>query len=171
MPPLSQTRRRFLITSAMVGSAIAAPAKAGAKSDTFSFEVTRTETEWRAMLTEEQFSVMREGATELPQNGTLWKDYSAGEFLCRGCDLHVYSSDWRVELDKGWIFFAHSQPDAVMMGIDYAKDTSMDDSDERTLIETHCRRCASHLGHIVYVDEQLVHCINAASIVRVPQTT
>jgi len=168
MSPVTASRRNFLITSALAGTALAVPARA-AMSDGFTYEVTRSEAEWRALLSAEQYSVMREGGTELPRNGDLWKDYAEGEFNCRGCDLHVYSSDWRVEIDKGWIFFGHSEPDAALMSIDYAKDDAMNDTGD-ALIETHCRRCGSHLGHIFYVEDQLVHCINAASLVRTPKS-
>ena len=162
------TRRHFMMSAAVAGTAIAHPARAAKTPKGFQYEVKRTEAEWRAMLTDEQFRVMRQGATELPANGTLWKDYSPGEFQCRGCDLHVYSSDWRVEIDKGWVFFLHSQPDAVLMGIDQGDDDGMTGEATTAAIETHCRRCGSHLGHIVQVDGQLVHCINAASLVRDP---
>ncbi len=174
MDTTSPTRRLFLMSSAVASTAFALPARAAKMSDEFTYEVVRTDAEWRTLLTNEQFNVMREGATELPANGTLWKDYSKGEFFCRGCDLHVYSSEWRVELDKGWIFFAHSQPNAVLMGIDHGENADMDDMDEsgtKALVETHCRRCGSHLGHVVYVEDQIVHCINAASLVRDPPVT
>lgn len=165
----TQTRRAFLMTTAVAGTTLALPARAAKPAaDGFTYEVTRTEQEWRDLLTQEQFMVMRESGTELPANGTLWKDYAPGEFHCRGCDLHVYSSDWRAKIDKGWVFFYHSQPNAVLMGIDVAKNTDMDDGKKRTLIEAHCRRCGSHLGHIVNVENELVHCINAASLLRDP---
>ena len=161
-------RRHFLLSTAVAVPAMALPAGAAKMSDVFAYEVTRTDAEWKAMLTDEQFRVMREGDTELPANGPLWKDYSAGEFYCRGCDLHVYSSEWRVEIDKGWIFFSHSQPDAVLMSIDHGTEEGMDEGNTMAAIETHCRRCGSHLGHIVAIDDQIVHCINAASLLRDP---
>jgi len=165
----THTRRSFLVTSAIGTAGVALPMTANSTSqmsDTFTYEVTRTDEEWRSLLTEEQYGILREGGTEFPASGTLWKDYTEGEFNCRGCDLHVYDSDHRVDVNKGWVFFHHSQPDAVLMNIDLASRQTMDPNDTRTLIETHCRRCGSHLGHIVYVEEQLVHCINANSLVR-----
>lgn len=166
MKPFAPSRRQFLASTALAGTGLALPAAAGsAKTADFQYEVTRTDEEWRARLTAEQYGVMREGATELPRNGSLWQDYAPAEFKCRGCDLHVYASDWRVELDKGWIFFRHAQPNSILTSIDVVDGDGMGD-DVETAIETHCRRCGSHLGHIVIVDGAQLHCINAASLIR-----
>lgn len=169
----AHTRRSFLIASAVGTASVGLPAVAQSKSmskDTFTYEVTRTEAEWRAMLSEEEYKILRDGGTEWPATGTLWNDYTEGEFHCRGCDLNVYSSEHRAMVDKGWVFFYHGVRDAVLMDIDLGSEQTMDPEDDRTLIETHCRRCGSHLGHIVYVEDKLVHCINATSLVRMEKS-
>lgn len=168
------TRRAFLGSALLSGAAIpfAGPAMArpGAGDD-FSFEIIRTDEEWRAMLSEEEYQILREGETEWPRSNPLWDDYRAGEFCCRGCDLPLYSSDWRAEIDKGWVFFRHSEPNAVLTAIDTATDYSMGAAPARTAIEMHCRRCGSHLGHILNVDAQLVHCVNGTALTFVPVET
>lgn len=128
--------------------------------------MTSAEVEWRELLTEEQDGILREGGTKLPASGTLWKDCTEGAFNCRGCDLLVNDSDHRVDVNTAWVSFLHSQPNAVLMDIGFAVRQTMDPDDKRTLIETHRRRCGSHLGHIVYIEDQLVHCINANSLMR-----
>jgi len=167
------SRRAFLLTSAatpIAGALLVEKVNANTPtSDAFSYEVTRTDAEWREMLTQEQYHVLREGGTELPANGPLWKDFTEGSFHCRGCDLHVYDSDWRVKINKGWIFFKHAQKDAILTDVDQASELTMNMQDTRTITETHCRRCGSHLGHLVYIEKQMVHCINAASLVRQPK--
>ena len=169
------TRRAFLGSTMLAtaglpfaGSAAATPAGA---ADDFQFEVQKTEDEWREQLGDYHFQILRKGGTEWPKDSELWDDYRAGEFYCHGCDLHLYSSEWRAEIDKGWVFFTHSQPNAVLTGIDKSADYSMTMSHKRTLIEAHCRRCGSHLGHILNVGKQLVHCVNGASLQFVPATT
>ncbi len=131
----------------------------------FAFEVQRTDAEWRAMLTEDEFAILREGDTEWPTTSPLWNDYTAGDFGCRGCALNLYSSDNRAPIEKGWVFFYHSQPNAVLTDIDRGNPYSMAANSSESLIEAHCRRCGSHLGHILMVEDEIVHCINGTSLV------
>lgn len=169
------SRRAFLASGAALGAALpfVTPARATTveDDDTFRFEVERSEAEWRAMLTEQEYAILREGDTEWPGSSALWDDYSAGEYTCRGCALHLYTSSRRAPIDKGWVFFYHALPNAVLTGIDTGSPYSMDPDDDRTLIEVHCRRCGSHLGHILRVDAEVVHCINGASLVFTAGTT
>lgn len=167
------TRRDLLATAAFAGALapallIARPARAATPeaADGFSFEITRSEAEWRALLDADAYNVLREGGTEWPESSPLWNDYSAGDFHCRGCDLLLFTSDWRADIDMGWVFFHHSVPNAVLMAIDTAADYSGGREPARTLIEDHCRRCGSHLGHIVLAEGQVVHCINGTSLTQ-----
>lgn len=175
MSPLNLNRRAFLASTAMgaLASGLAGPASAGrlATADTdgeFQFEVRRSEGEWRSALDPAEFEVLREGKTEAPFSSPFWDDYSAGDFHCRGCDLHLYASTWRANIDKGWVFFDHSMPNAVLTGIDAEINYSMDGLSLTTGIEVHCRRCGSHLGHVLLVDGGIVHCINGVSLGFVP---
>ena len=166
------TRRTFLGAAGAVVAGSAVPTNAQS-TDAFQYEVRRSEADWRARLSEREYHVLREGGTEFPATGTLWKDFTPGTFHCRGCDLPVYSSKWREKIDKGWVFFRHAEPNSVLTGIDYVDDGSNMPSDmavmrddAETMLEVHCRRCGSHLGHIVYIEGKLVHCINATALVR-----
>jgi peptide-methionine (R)-S-oxide reductase len=177
MPTTPTTRRGFLAASALAGASLPlaslTPARAltpAGPDDPFPYEITRTEAEWRAMLNAEEFNVLREDGTEWPTTASYWEDYSEAEFYCRGCDLHIYSSEWRAPIEMGWIFFFHAVPDAVLTSVDKAADYSMGKNPKRTLIEVHCRRCGSHLGHILNADNMLVHCINGTSMVRIGET-
>ncbi len=176
------TRRAFLGSTALAG-ATAAFGGTGASAQShpkygesdYQFEIMRTDEEWRGILTEYEHSILRLGGTEWPKSNPLWEDYREGAFSCRGCDLDLYSSDHRVELNKGWVFFAHSQPNAVLTGIDtgspYSPNASMSETKRRkALIEAHCRRCGSHLGHILIISGKLVHCINGTSLKFDPST-
>lgn len=168
------TRRRVLVSGttgvATAALAPAATAASAAAPDGFQYEVTRTEDEWKSMLSADEYDILRNGGTEWPLSSPLATDYREGSFACKGCGLELYRSEWRVPLDKGWVFFTHSQPNAVLTDIDKAANYAMQPGAERTLIEVHCRRCGSHLGHILVVDRKLVHCVNGASLVFTPST-
>lgn len=168
------SRRAFLASGAALGAALpfagAARAAVQDANAPFAFEVERTEEEWRAHLSEYEFDILRAKGTEWPGSSDLWDDYSAGEYTCRGCDLHLYRAEHRAPIDKGWVFFFHSVPNAVLTGIDIGSPYTMNENDDRSLIEVHCRRCGSHMGHILRVDREVVHCINGTSLVFHPAT-
>jgi len=152
------------LTQATAPSAVAGAA--GNADQAFAFEITRTDDEWLGMLTREEYVILRKGSTELPKTSALWNNTAEGTYCCRGCDLTVYDSVWKVELDKGWAFFKQSRENAVLMGIDGEPPDGMAPEDDRfgAIIEAHCRRCGSHLGHILPVEGKTLHCINGASL-------
>ena len=104
------------------------------------FEVTRTETEWRQRLTPEQFRVLRQHGTERPFSSPLNDEHRPGVFACAGCDLPVYRSEAKFESGTGWPSFTAPIEDAVQTSSDYRLILP------RT--EVHCRRCGGHLGHV-----------------------
>lgn len=157
----------------MLGSAavvVSAPHQTNASTvddGGFAYEVRRTEEQWRAMLTDEEYRILREGGTEERKSSPLWEEDRAGLYRCRGCELPVYESEWKTILDIGWVFFLHSIPDSILTGIDGVpsryNENGMDVSGV-SLIEAHCRRCGSHLGHVVYVEQTIRHCINGTAL-------
>ncbi|PIV76531.1 MAG: peptide-methionine (R)-S-oxide reductase [Rhodobacteraceae bacterium CG17_big_fil_post_rev_8_21_14_2_50_65_11] len=166
-----QTRRTFLGSAAV--SVAAAPTLLGGQArahtptdEGVTYEVTRSEAEWREMLSEDQYRIMREGATEPRFNSQLWEQMSAGHYHCRGCDLTLYGSDQKIMLLIGWVFFHHSHANAVLTSIDVVPAEYGDSLGEsENMMEAHCRRCGSHLGHIISYEESPLHCINGASLV------
>jgi len=153
--------------AAITGAAQARVA-AGTSSD-FVYEINHSDEEWRAMLGDDDFAILREGFTEKPKSSPLWLEVKPGMYNCKGCDLPVYDGQWKVILDKGWVFFYHAVPDAVLFGIDGAVPEYGAMAAGTAIAETHCRRCGSHLGHHLNVGPELVHCINGASLNFVPQ--
>ena len=129
-------RRQFLATSA---AAALLPAATRAQDD--SFEVTRSEEEWRAMLTDLQYEVMREEGTEPAFSSPLHDSKAKGIYHCRGCDLAVYSSEHKYDSGTGWpSFWQPIRSGAVGTSTDYKIGVP------RT--EVHCARCGGHLGHV-----------------------
>src|SRR6266699_5086723 len=104
------------------------------------FEITRTEAEWRAMLTAEQFRVLRKHGTERAGTSPLDKQYARGTYACAGCDLPLFKSDTKFDSGTGWPSF--------WAPIDGAIRTTTARSFFMTRTETHCRRCGGHLGHV-----------------------
>lgn len=124
------------------------------------FEVTRTDAEWRAMLTPLQYNVMREEGTERAGSSPLDANYADGIYHCRGCDQALYSSDHKYDSGTGWPSFFDVLPNAI--------ETKQDRSLFATRTECHCDRCGSHLGHIFNdgpAPTGLRHCLNGVSLV------
>lgn len=149
-------RRELLLTGAalsMIGF------KASAKSEE-TFEIMRTDEEWRVMLTPLQYDVMRKEGTERAFTSPLDKLYDAGMYHCRGCDLALYSSEHKFNSGTGWPSFYQAQDNAVA--------TREDRKFFMLRTECHCRRCGSHLGHIFDdgpAPTGMRHCINGVSLV------
>ncbi|MEM9477883.1 MAG: peptide-methionine (R)-S-oxide reductase [Pseudomonadota bacterium] len=162
-------RRAFLGATATAALTVGGPGIRSAKADetgaAFAFEVTRTDTEWREMLTQDEYVILRKGSTELPHTSPLVQEEREGIYCCKGCDLTVYTSTWKVPLDIGWVFFSHSEPRSVLTSIDGAPPDGMgNDGGPGAMMEVHCRRCSSHLGHIVFAKGKLVHCVNGGAL-------
>jgi peptide-methionine (R)-S-oxide reductase len=114
------------------------PSEVSAGTETF--EVVKTEAEWRAALTPEQFHVLREHGTERPFSSALNDEHRRGVFHCAGCDLSAYSSETKFDSGTGWPSF--------YAPIEGAVRTSIDFSFLMRRTEVHCRRCGGHLGHV-----------------------
>ncbi|MCA8867692.1 MAG: peptide-methionine (R)-S-oxide reductase MsrB [Rhodobacteraceae bacterium] len=137
-----QTRRNFLLSA----SALTAFAASGQRA-LAAFEITRSEEEWKAILTPAQFAILREDETEKPfsnsllgEKSDLLKEARVGNYHCAGCDLAVYPSDTKFDSGTGWPSF--------WAPIEGAIGTRKDNTLFTTRTETHCRRCGGHLGHI-----------------------
>jgi peptide-methionine (R)-S-oxide reductase len=104
------------------------------------FPVTRTEEEWRARLTPEQYRVMRAHGTEPPGSCALLAEKRPGTFRCVGCDQPLFEGKVKFESGTGWPSF--NEPIAGAVG------TSIDRSHGMIREEVHCATCGSHLGHV-----------------------
>ena len=176
------TRRRLLSNTALaIGTAgfagTAAQARVAAGADPFDYEITRTEEEWRALLSDDDYKILRDGETEIQFTHPYWNEKARGMYHCKGCDLELHSSEHKYFPDKGWVFFTASVPNSLLMAID-ARSEMVDEmlGEEQSqselneiagnfFIETHCRRCGSHIGHVLPVAGRALHCVNGASLV------
>ncbi|WP_299733289.1 peptide-methionine (R)-S-oxide reductase [uncultured Tateyamaria sp.] len=167
--PIRLNRRGFLAAtgSAAVALAPAASARVPARASTsdFSYDINYTDAEWQSRLTEDEFAILREGFTEKPRTSPLWQETRTGTYHCKGCGLYTYDARWKVPLDKGWVFFEHSQQNTVLTDIDGPTPEYGQSADATLAVaEVHCSRCGSHLGHWLIVEKQMVHCINGTAL-------
>ena len=104
------------------------------------FEITRTDAEWRRILTKAQYKVLRREGTERPHSSPLNKETRAGLYHCAGCDLPLYSSKTKYKSGTGWPSFWDVLPNAI--------GTKADRKLFAVRTEVHCRRCGGHIGHV-----------------------
>ena len=127
------------------------------------FEVVKSDDEWRQLLKPPAYNVLRQHGTERPYSSALNAEKRSGTYHCAGCELPLFASATKFESGTGWPSFYRPLANAVGTRID------------RSLImvrtEVHCRRCGGHLGH-VFEDGPpptgLRYCMNGVALTFVP---
>ena len=157
------TRRTFLKAGLALGLGITAKAlgimPGLAKESGHMYQVTKTDEEWRRLLTPEQYRVLRQEGTERPFANSYYANKAPGAYHCAGCDLPLFSSDAKYDSDTGWPSFW--QPIAEE-NVHHGEPSPGDRESEVT-----CRRCDAHLGDLFSDGPRptgLRYCIDSVSL-------
>jgi peptide-methionine (R)-S-oxide reductase len=133
----TKMHRRQLLHSLFMGTAAAA---LGLPVPASAFEVTKSDAEWKKLLSPAVYEVLRHAATEPAGSSPLLNEHRKGVFACAGCSLDLFASETKFESGTGWPSFYKPLANAVITRADHSYGM------ERT--EVLCRRCGGHLGHV-----------------------
>jgi peptide-methionine (R)-S-oxide reductase len=128
--------------------------------------IRKSDDEWKAQLSPEEYHVLREAGTEAPWSGEYVSTKTTGVYRCRACDAELFRSDTKFDSHCGWpSFYQPTESDAVTL----LQDTTLG----MVRTEVRCAACGSHLGHVFEgegyptpTDQR--YCINSVSLTLVP---
>ncbi|MBJ7882721.1 peptide-methionine (R)-S-oxide reductase MsrB [Gelidibacter salicanalis] len=128
------------------------------------FKINKTEAEWKALLTADQYYVLRKAGTERAFSSPLNDNHKKGTYVCAACKTPLYKSEHKFDSGTGWPSF-----DRVIEGnVAFSTDTKIGYMRN----EEHCATCGGHLGHVFDDGPRATtgkrHCINGDALEFVP---
>lgn len=135
------------------------------KEENKTYKVEKTASEWKKLLSPQEYYVLREAGTERPFTSPLNKNYKEGTFVCAACKTPLYKSEHKFDSGTGWPSFDRAIKGNVELDVDYKIGYA------RT--ELKCNTCGGHLGHSFDDGPQETtgkrHCINGAALNFIPK--
>lgn len=134
------------------------------ESEKATFNITKTEAEWKAELTEKQYYVLREAGTERAFSSPLNKNYDKGTYHCAACNTPLFESKHKYDSGSGWPSFDR----VIECNVAFSTDNKIG----YTRVEEHCANCGGHLGHVFNDGPKETtgerHCVNGVALEFVP---
>lgn len=128
------------------------------------YAITKTDAEWKAELSSEQYYVLRQSGTESPFSSPLDKNFEKGTYHCAACNTPLFKSEHKFDSGTGWPSFDREIKGNVAFGVDNDLGFSRN--------EEHCASCGGHLGHVFDDGPRnttgMRHCINGDALVFIP---
>ncbi|WNH12057.1 peptide-methionine (R)-S-oxide reductase MsrB [Thalassobellus suaedae] len=135
------------------------------QKETKTYKVNKTDSEWKAQLTEMEYYVLRKSGTEPAFSSALNKNYEKGVYVCKACNTPLFKSEHKFDSGSGWPSF-----DREIKGhVDFSTENNLG----YTRTEEHCATCGGHLGHVFNDGPRKTtgkrHCINGVALRFIPE--
>jgi len=158
-------KKIILLTIAIVLISCNGSAQKNKKENKETFKVTKTDAEWKEVLTPAQYYVLREAGTERAFSSPLNHNHKKGTYVCAACGTPLFLSEHKFDSGTGWPSFDREIKGNVAFGTDYKIGYERD--------EEHCAVCGGHLGHVFNDGPRnttgIRHCINGVALKFVPE--
>ncbi len=160
-------KRVILVMMAILAISCTGTAQKEGKTTKKVYEVSKTNAEWKKILTNEQYYILRQAGTERPHSSLLNKLYASGTFHCAGCNTPLYESKYKFDSGTGWPSFDRAVKGNVDKDVDYKLGYARS--------ELLCSTCGGHLGHVFNDGPRettgMRHCINGDALIFKPTKT
>jgi len=135
------------------------------KKEAQNYAVVKTETQWKAQLSDIEYSVLRQAGTERAFSSPLNKNKVEGIYVCKACGVPLYKSEYKFDSGTGWPSFDRAIEKNIEYDVDYKIGYARS--------ELKCSNCGSHLGHVFDDGPKnttvMRHCINGVALKFIPK--
>ena len=135
------------------------------KTKTEAYKISKTDTEWKAQLTDMEYSVLRKAGTEPRYSSPYIHSKEKGTFVCKACNTPLFLSDYKYDSGSGWPSFDRE----IKGNVAFSTDRNLG----YTRTEEHCANCGSHLGHVFNDGPTKTtgkrHCVNGVALKFIPE--